>query len=233
MNKNNNKKKKKRRRLIRSIRFRSFFGKWGLFFRFGYCKKVDDVAEDSAFSDQNDESKKAEKGRNGSFCNNFTDNTPRSCSFASVEEDECRRRASVDSCSISSPPKNALLLTRCRSAPYRSSSLRGRFWVEDESGKISEENDDEEEEKGRVSEESSSKELLEERENKEKEDLKGIAGRAQQPLLLTRCKSEPATTGERLLGVNTEGGQNGKISFWRQRRLGNAVVEPCSSHPNS
>ncbi|GAB4833727.1 hypothetical protein Ancab_031976 [Ancistrocladus abbreviatus] len=26
------------------------------------------------------------------------------------------------------PPKNALLLTRCRSAPYRSSSLAGRFW---------------------------------------------------------------------------------------------------------
>ncbi|XP_044473061.1 uncharacterized protein LOC123201567 [Mangifera indica] len=26
------------------------------------------------------------------------------------------------------PPRNALLLTRCRSAPYRSSSLAGRFW---------------------------------------------------------------------------------------------------------
>ncbi|KAK4353326.1 hypothetical protein RND71_028844 [Anisodus tanguticus] len=29
---------------------------------------------------------------------------------------------------FNNPPKNALLLTRCRSAPYRSSSLASRFW---------------------------------------------------------------------------------------------------------
>lgn len=40
------------------------------------------------------------------------------------EDDEARVFVS----SSSSPPKNALLLTRCRSAPYRSSSLASRFW---------------------------------------------------------------------------------------------------------
>ncbi|XP_038721282.1 transcriptional regulator ATRX [Tripterygium wilfordii] len=42
-----------------------------------------------------------------------------------IEEKASRVYASS---SISSPPKNALLLTRSRSAPYRSSSLASRFW---------------------------------------------------------------------------------------------------------
>ncbi|KAK8534710.1 hypothetical protein V6N12_057354 [Hibiscus sabdariffa] len=42
------------------------------------------------------------------------------------EEDE--REAKIFASSLcSSPPKNALILTRCRSAPFRSSSLACRF----------------------------------------------------------------------------------------------------------
>lgn len=44
------------------------------------------------------------------------------------EDDEDGARASIASSSNCSPPKNALILTRCRSAPYRSSSLACRFW---------------------------------------------------------------------------------------------------------
>ncbi|KAK4772968.1 hypothetical protein SAY87_027987 [Trapa incisa] len=44
------------------------------------------------------------------------------------EEEMVEAGAYVASSSPCSPPKNALLLTRCRSAPYRSSSLACRFW---------------------------------------------------------------------------------------------------------
>lgn len=44
------------------------------------------------------------------------------------EEDENEREAKVFVSSCSLPPKNALLLTRCKSAPYRSSSLASRLW---------------------------------------------------------------------------------------------------------
>lgn len=52
--------------------------------------------------------------------------------LGSEEEDEeagARSRTTSAACSSSwSPPKNALLLTRSRSAPYRSSSSACRFW---------------------------------------------------------------------------------------------------------
>ncbi|KAK4776080.1 hypothetical protein SAY87_024041 [Trapa incisa] len=44
------------------------------------------------------------------------------------EEPAVEAGAYMASSSPCSPPKNALLLTRCRSAPYRSSSLACRFW---------------------------------------------------------------------------------------------------------
>ena len=46
----------------------------------------------------------------------------------SEEKDEDEEEAKVFVSSCTSPPKNALILTRCRSAPYRSSSLVSRFW---------------------------------------------------------------------------------------------------------
>ncbi|CAI0446806.1 unnamed protein product [Linum tenue] len=51
---------------------------------------------------------------------------------SSLEEEEARSvgAAKVFACSspVNSPPRNALLLIRSRSAPYRSSSLASRFW---------------------------------------------------------------------------------------------------------
>ncbi|GMH26401.1 hypothetical protein Nepgr_028244 [Nepenthes gracilis] len=44
------------------------------------------------------------------------------------DEPEERERSSAFFSPSATPPKNALLLTRCRSAPYRSSSLTDRFW---------------------------------------------------------------------------------------------------------
>ncbi|KAF3442713.1 hypothetical protein FNV43_RR16630 [Rhamnella rubrinervis] len=60
------------------------------------------------------------------------------------DEGDEREANKVFVCSSSTPPKNALLLTRCRSAPYRSSSLASRFWG---SPPRSEETGEEEEQK--------------------------------------------------------------------------------------
>ncbi|KAL0338411.1 UNVERIFIED_CONTAM: hypothetical protein Sangu_1363200 [Sesamum angustifolium] len=129
------------------------------------------------------------------------------------------------SSSPSSPPKNALLLTRCRSAPYRSSSLGGRFWGSPLAEKMNQEvvqripiqsqsNPsccqnvvDEDARIISLQENSQELEMLKKKKKKKKnsgeEDLKGVnvAGglTAVHPLLLTRCKSEPARTGERLI----------------------------------
>ncbi|KAK4396325.1 hypothetical protein Sango_1469100 [Sesamum angolense] len=130
------------------------------------------------------------------------------------------------SSSPSSPPKNALLLTRCRSAPYRSSSLGGRFWGsplaeaepqnESEQGVVQENPNpnpsccqnvvDEDARIISLQESSQELEMLKKKKKKKnsgEEDLKGVnvAGglTAVHPLLLTRCKSEPARTGERLI----------------------------------
>ncbi|XP_057984187.1 uncharacterized protein LOC131168622 [Malania oleifera] len=46
----------------------------------------------------------------------------------SVEEKEDEEASRVCGSYPCIPPRNALLLTRCRSAPYRSSSLASRFW---------------------------------------------------------------------------------------------------------
>ena len=48
------------------------------------------------------------------------------------EEEEREEAAKFFVSPISTPLKNAFLLTRCRSAPYRSSSLVSRFWGEEE-----------------------------------------------------------------------------------------------------
>ncbi|KAL3825924.1 hypothetical protein ACJIZ3_021953 [Penstemon smallii] len=109
----------------------------------------------------------------------------KSGNFGVVAQEKRRDFVESSSSSSSSPPKNALILTRCRSAPYRSSSLGGRFWC---SPLKEGDNEIENEEKSeRISE-------------KSEIELKGIAGGdgAVHPLVLTRCKSEPARIGERL-----------------------------------
>ncbi|KAL8480608.1 hypothetical protein ACS0TY_027232 [Phlomoides rotata] len=163
------------------------------FCRFGYCKKID-ATEDSFRVYSNREGEKRENVVGGD------DSRSRYENFGDGSRE--RGRDILES-SSSSVPKNALILTRCRSAPYRSSSLGGIFWASSFSGKEEDEqasengvkseplqipitaNDkDEGEETGkrRISEEISSKKMA----------------NSVHPLLLTRCKSEPARTGERL-----------------------------------
>lgn len=164
----------------------------------------------------------------------------------SEEEDEEEKEKEPIFLSSLSPPKNALILTRCRSAPYRSSSLACRFWgsplnseeqkeaienrQEEEEPKEEDDDDDEKkpssemerlsceeakvdseiEEKSRLFKEFDGKRLSES--SKTGEEI------VDRPLILTRCKSEPARTGEKLEPV---------LGFWRNRRLG--IVNSCSA----
>ncbi|CAL5207204.1 unnamed protein product [Lathyrus oleraceus] len=95
----------------------------------------------------------------------------------------------------STPPRNALLLTRCKSAPYRSSSLASRFW----SSPIRNEETEQLSEKQAVSRlrffkelEDSVRERMSESESvgelKRKEEVK--VDSVAFPIVLTRCKSE-------------------------------------------
>lgn len=162
------------------------------FFRFGYCKKID-ATEDSfrIYSNREDETRENVVAGD--------DYSSRYENFGVESREGGKDFLESSSSSSSSIPKNALILTRCRSAPYRSSSLGGIFWASSFSGpeedKQAAENgensehlqipiaaNDKDEEKGRMTEEISSKKTV----------------NAVHPLLLTRCKSEPARTGERL-----------------------------------
>ncbi|KAG8376526.1 hypothetical protein BUALT_Bualt09G0072600 [Buddleja alternifolia] len=189
--------------------FRKIFRNWCLFFRFGYCKKVD-VAEDS-FRVNSNQKNEITVGKNRISCSS-------NCSEDDCRSDKHENVVLESSSSTATPPKNALMLTRCRSAPYRSSSLGGRFWgsplaeEESENEAGNERKTEEELKKPRISEESSKES---EKSVNDVEELKGTAGNALHPLILTRCKSEPARTGERLLNPEV-----------MQRRLD--VVEPCS-----
>ncbi|GMI80025.1 hypothetical protein like AT5G03110 [Hibiscus trionum] len=150
--------------------------------------------------------------------------------FEIKTEDSVQEEAKIfASSSCSSPPKNALILTRCRSAPYRSSSLACRFWgsplanqdKNEEETKLEnrgyqEEEEEEEEEEPISKTETSCRDSDQgtrmDTEHKENpgfpRELKtGEVG----PLILTRCKSEPARTAERL---------NPEMSLWKDRKLG-------------
>ncbi|XP_021888182.1 uncharacterized protein LOC110807366 [Carica papaya] len=122
--------------------------------------------------------------------------------------------------SFPTPPRNALLLTRCRSAPYRSSSLAGRFWgspLESEGDKERTERDSrEEEDKSNPNPNLNPISKSSESEN-EAESENGSSRKSPkleeilEPIILTRCKSEPARSGEKL---------DPELSLWRKRRLG-------------
>ncbi|XP_047328812.1 uncharacterized protein LOC124932239 [Impatiens glandulifera] len=112
--------------------------------------------------------------------------------------------SSVIGNSSSSPPKNAFLLTRCRSAPYRSTSLASRFLnAEKEDSNFQNSIPTPESRMDHRESESSVGTPAEEVEEREKETV--------QPLILTRSKSEPARTGEKI---------NPEIGLSRPRRLG-------------
>ncbi|KAL3586033.1 hypothetical protein D5086_012900 [Populus alba] len=159
------------------------------------------------------------------------------------EEEEMEPKVYVST--ENTPPRNALLLTRCRSAPYRSSSLAGRFWgspsESEETGQkqrttpqengengspaskresISKEPDQESsldpETEVKISHfkesESSITSIRERNANSANiEESKTEKVSTVRPLVLTRCKSEPARTGEKL---------DAEMVFWKKGRLG-------------
>lgn len=206
--------------------FRPMWRKCSLFFRFGYCRKSNIRRDSSKVETETD-------GRD-QFKVDETEEEEE-------EEDDGQEetRYATGRFSYSSPPKNAFILTRCKSAPYRSSSLGSRFWgsplstgdVEDEQnnkGLQQEDQQQEPEEKQVEDEPNNSDSASESRDDQETDgnssiskQLQGsINGRISQesieggpvlPLILTRCKSEPARTGERL---------NPEIQFLETNKVG-------------
>ncbi|KAM3689105.1 hypothetical protein ACJW31_09G020500 [Castanea mollissima] len=212
--------------------------KWVLFFQVGFRRKGE-TRQDSPKSEQK-------------FGNNieFSEREGGEEEEEEEEEEENVEKEVVAKVFVSnscSPPKNAFLLTRCRSAPYRSSSLASRFWEsplgteeteEQRKRRTEQENNNRDEEhaehtakptsesesisdqESRVAPETEKKlECLKEFEGSIKErflnsskieELKAVDVSVG-PLILTRCKSEPARTGEKL---------DPDSNFWKRRRLG-------------
>ncbi|KAL2345033.1 hypothetical protein Fmac_006318 [Flemingia macrophylla] len=101
--------------------------------------------------------------------------------------------AFVSTPTSSTPPTYALLLTRSRSAPYRSSSLATRFWASPVN----------------TPHKTPPLDSPQKLQPADSQPLSASASAsASPPPLLTRCKSEPAATGHRL--VNT---------FWKKTRF--------------
>lgn len=187
-------------------------GKWSSIFQLGF-RRIESSRTENDIGDKNDknESKFEEEEED-------TDDS----------DDEKSKNFSEES--YSHPiPKNALILTRCSSAPYRSSSLASRFWESPMNNDSEEKQSDERiaeaeervdsEEKGDESE-APIKEEEEEEKRTEEVDLGLGLGQA----ILTRCKSEPARIGEKLypeIGYWS----NNNFSRGRRRRLG--FVDYC------
>jgi len=185
--------------------------------------------------------------RAGSKPNRIEEDESRSRSCITQEEDESEERETgKEVCSgiasASTPPKNALLLTRCRSAPYRSSSLACRLWGEEQQENGEQTFTKDEREKGAVSlleasemepgarRDSASEtrangsDIGSEREEKQEEEEQR---RPPPPLvMLMRSRSEPVRGGsERLDPLTSE--------FWRERRLSDyhtSTAHSCTPH---
>ncbi|KAG5584412.1 hypothetical protein H5410_044846 [Solanum commersonii] len=153
--------------------------KWVCCFPFGYCvKKVESAQKVQKIVTTNAEIaiSESEENENGYADSNFN------------------------------PPKNALILSRCRSAPYRSSSLASKFWGSPLNSQNPQNNirelEEEQEEPPPVLEKPIIGDLGSRKSHGNEEMQSSINEESSKacvhPLLLTRCKSEPATTGERL-----------------------------------
>ncbi|GMJ03020.1 hypothetical protein like AT5G03110 [Hibiscus trionum] len=194
---------------------RRYWKKWGTFFHIGCCRKPRSREDSSKFGIKTEDY---------------------------VQEEDEREAKIFASSSCSSPPKNALILMRCRSAPYRSSSLACRFWGsplanQDENEEETEETklenrgfQEEEEEPASKTEttignsdrgarmDAETEESLgfskgfEENKTEKSDNNKELkTEHVVRPLILRRCKSEPARTGGRL---------NPEMSLWKKRKLG-------------
>ncbi|AES81811.1 hypothetical protein MtrunA17_Chr7g0263791 [Medicago truncatula] len=192
-------------------RCRLVWPKWAFFRR----KKPTKPKQDSV---------KSESNRNSNFT--LEDEQRVSVSVESVDN------AIVSNSNCSTPPKNALLLTRCRSAPYRSSSLASRFWSsplrnEEETESTSIDDNEESSSQSQKRESVSDKEdsigerigLTKDLENVQELLLKGRVKKEEEdsavarPVVLTRCKSEPARVSYR---IDPEVNSN----LWKKTRLG-------------
>ena len=123
-------------------------------------------------------------------------------------ESASREKPNVDKNNVSfasnsnTPPKNALLLTRCRSAPYRSSSLACRFW----SSPVKDQETDFPNTEPASEEPQTDPGFLETKSEQEKVEellsdengVETVSAIPSRPTVLTRCKSEPARTGQRI-----------------------------------
>ncbi|TKY62172.1 hypothetical protein E2542_SST12028 [Spatholobus suberectus] len=149
------------------------------------------------------------------------------------EESVFQERANVDNgfgsnSNSCTPPSNALLLTRCRSAPYRSSSLASRFWGSPTEPELPNAESTSEEPTSDQAEkrDPQTEPKLEDLEDSLREKIASLTkpeelsnGRqveietdsASRPTVLTRCKSEPARTGHRLDPLVN--------NLWKKRRL--------------
>jgi len=197
-------------------RCRPVWPKWAFFRR----KKPTKPKQDSV---------KSESNRNSNFT--LEDEQRVSVSVESVDN------AIASNSNCSTPPKNALLLTRCRSAPYRSSSLASRFWSsplrnEEETESTSIEDNEESSSQSQKRESVSDKEdsigerigLIKDLENVEELLLKGRVKKEEEedsavarPVVLTRCKSEPARVSYK---IDPEVNSN----LWKKTRMGFAVT---------
>ncbi|KAI3523001.1 hypothetical protein L1887_01054 [Cichorium endivia] len=185
-------------RKLRPKSCRGVWSKWVSCFRCGYCENSRDLHDSPVIEGTPRNVPQNVVGFNGE---------------EREEEEEKVEDVSVEADNqgliSQSPPRNAFLLTRCRSAPYRSSSLAGKFW-ESSAGKTGDEEvaeiiknlrikeKEKEEEKGEVIGNENGEENEEGTCNKSNgvEELKAAKTA---PLILTRCKSEPARTWDQLL----------------------------------
>ncbi|KAL3628545.1 hypothetical protein CASFOL_027591 [Castilleja foliolosa] len=195
--------------------FGRIFRMWKLIFRSNCCRGVEEGDNHNSRVVSDRKSEEIENHavaagdinniNNNKFRNSVSSNESETEFYRSNKDEEISgdvignsKSEFIVSSSSSSPPKNALLLTRCRSAPYRSSSLAGRFWGEEKLGEIDGEKSPEGSEKPKCEENVDGDEENSREMEKKIEELKvKNRGIAVHPLLLTRCKSEPARKGER------------------------------------
>ncbi|KAL8125946.1 hypothetical protein AgCh_013299 [Apium graveolens] len=166
------------------------------FFRFGWCKEVD--VDNSSKLELNGRS----EFNDGETEVNGNEDQEGGTGIEEKEDSEEVLRGTA------TPPTNALLLTRCRSAPFRSSSLAVQFW-----GETNNDIGDEVKMTSRCRdfdqrESESKKQLSRKLRIGNEEQITGIGKQVQgdssigkymdmpHPLLLTRCKSESASKRE-------------------------------------
>ncbi|MED6113753.1 hypothetical protein PIB30_073760 [Stylosanthes scabra] len=215
-NKKTTKKKKKKKN---ECRCQPVWPKWG-FFRVGSFRRKPStkLKEECAKSESNFQKSSYDESEEDDESEFYEERVNPEAGFSSSK----------------TPPKNALLLTRCRSAPYRSSSLACRFWSSPLRNNEEEEEEEEEKKEEERNEGSLQRDSVSEEESKRVSEREGKLGflmevensnwngngksekvekseSERRGIMLTRCKSEPARSGYKLdPEVNS--------SFWKTKK---------------